>query len=128
MQETPELMALLGQWRRLSEGEGHSITKEDWRSLAEQQSQKSRLQQEIRRIIGQERPAEEGDLRMQEGGRLQMLVPELVSLETRNRDLLHAKRRRKQAELDKLGQTSRNLHGLRRAYGGMQMAAWNSYS
>ena len=60
--------------------------------------------------------------------KLNGVVTKLVALETRNRDVLNAKRLGWQAELERVNQAVCNLRGVRQTYGGAHSHRWHSYS
>jgi len=127
--DTPaDLMSVLAEWRRLTEREAQAILNDDWKNVAEQQQRKAQLREAIDRAResgGAARPTNERD-----GGedKLKAVVTELVALETRNRDVLSAKRQGWQAELERVNGAVRNLRGVRRTYGGVHSHRWHSYS
>ena len=128
MDTAADLMSVLAEWRRLTEREAQAILNDDWKNVAEQQQRKAQLREAIdraRESAGAARPTNERD-----GGedKLKAVVTELVALETRNRDVLSAKRQGWQAELERVNGAVRNLRGVRRTYGGIQSHRWHSYS
>ena len=128
MNTAADLMSVLAEWRRLTEREAQAILNDDWKNVAEQQQRKAQLREAIdraRESAGAARPTNERD-----GGedKLKAVVTELVALETRNRDVINAKRQGCQAELDRVNETVRNLRGVRRTYGGFHSHRWHSYS
>jgi hypothetical protein len=130
MNLTADLMSVLAEWRRLTEREAQAILNDDWKSVAEQQQHKLQLHEQItraRELAGAARTTGT----MGGGGsedKLKEVVTELVALETRNRDVLNAKRQSRQAECARVNETVRNLRGVRRTYGGIQSHRWDSYS
>ena len=128
MDTAADLMSVLAEWRRLTEREAQAILNDDWKNVAEQQQRKAQLREAIdraRESAGAARPTNERD-----GGedKLKAVVTELVALETRNRDVLSAKRQGWQAELERVNGAVRNLRGVRRTYGGVHSHRWHSYS
>jgi hypothetical protein len=130
MNTTPDLLSVLAEWRNLTEREAQAILNDDWKKVAEQQQRKLQLREEIsraRELAGAARTTSDtaggGD-----EDKLNAIVSELVALETRNRDALQTKRQSRQAELARVNETVRNLHGVRRAYGGNHSHRWHSYS
>jgi len=123
-------MLILAEWRRLTEREAQAILSDDWKSVAEQQQRKARLREEltrVRELAGTAPTTGEPD----DGGdedELKAVATELVALETRNREVLSAKRQARQAELQRVNEAVRNLRGVRRAYGSIHSHRWYSYS
>jgi len=130
MQTTDDLMNVLAEWRRLTEREAQAILKDDWKSVSEQQRCKVQLREAISLARDWAGAAQAASGRAGGGGedKLQAAVAELVALETRNRDVLSVKRERCRAELERVNETVRNLHAVRRTYGGSHSHRWHSYS
>jgi len=130
MNAAAQLTRLLAEWQRLTELEGAAILSENWPEVAQHQSAKALLGPDITQALEQFRAARPG------GQTPAPATPDpfaaaaapLLALETRNRDALRAKCQRKRAELAAASQTTRNLQGLRRAYGGANAHLWQSYS
>jgi hypothetical protein len=130
MQKSAELMRLLGEWRRLSEAEGHAIDGGNWGGVADQQAQKLQLQQEIARVIEQPDGATTKVEDTSGGGQPQLgpLVRDLIALEIRNRDVLVTRRQGRQPESQRTARTVRRLQDMRRVYGASADPRWQSYS
>jgi len=130
MDTAADLMSILAEWRRLTEREAQAILNDDWKNVAEQQRRKAQLREPITRARELARGTQATNERAGGGGedKLKVVVTELVALETRNRDVLNAKRQGWQAELDRVNEAVRNLRGVRRTYGGIQSHRWHSYS
>jgi hypothetical protein len=130
MNAAAELMDLLAEWRRITELEGQSIRRDDWNQVAQQQRRKAQLQDPITRALNQVRAGSPDSQARPEPGEspFQSVAAELMAMESRNRELLRDKRRRKRAELDQMNLAARNLHGVRRAYGAPSASLWQSYS
>jgi len=130
MDTAVDLMSVLAEWRRLTEREAQAILSDDWKKIAEQQQRKAQLREAITRAheLADAAPA----TRERAGGAresaLHAAVTELVALETRNREVLSAKRLGLQAELERVNEAVRNLRGVRRTYGGAHSHRWHSYS
>lgn len=120
-----QLLALLEEWRRLTECESDAIQRNDWAGVAEQQQLKKSLRESITRVQQRQAPpAAQGGLDQ----RFQALLGEVVALERRNGEILSAKRQQRQEELLRLHQANRQLQGVRRAYGSTSESWWQSYS
>ena len=129
MKTPAELLRLLEEWRQLTERQAHSILLGDWQTLTEQHAEKQRLARDITRARTALAACQPSSASPSEGeGDVGRLVAELKGMENRNLELLSAKRQNLQAELDRVGGTARNLHGLRRAYGAGAPSWWHSYS
>jgi hypothetical protein len=130
MHKAAELIRLLADWRRLSEGERGAILEGDWSGVADHQARKSQLQQQITLVFDQSHPVPTdrecpSDASQQE---LDALVREVIALEIRNRDLVAEQLQHHQPESQRLAQTVRHLQGVRRAYGPSRGPCWQSYS
>lgn len=130
MNAAAQLTRLLAEWQRLTELEAQAILGDNWPEVAHHQRAKALLGPDITQALQQFRAA-------RPGGQTAALAPPepfaaaaapLVALETRNRDALRAKCQRKRAELESARQMTRNLQGVRRAYGGANPHLWQSYS
>lgn len=125
-----DLMGILAEWRRLTEREAQAILTDDWENVAAQQQQKLQLHEAIARALESAHGGRTASPLAGGGNDLKLnaVVTELVALETRNRDTLAAKRQSRQAEFEHLNETARNLHSVRRTYGGIRSHRWHSYS
>ena len=124
------LTQLYADWRRLTEAETESLREDAWERLAEIHRQKSALQQDI--IAATEPfdaefarhlatvPAAENPFRK--------IVSELILLETRNAEILSAKRAAAEAERASLERSTTNLPHVARSYGHPIGSVWHSYS
>jgi hypothetical protein len=130
MNPAAEVTRLLAEWRRLTELEWQAILEEHWPDLARHQADKALLRPQITRALEQVRAVRPAHQTAVEAGAdpFRAAAAELIALQKRNGDALHAKCRSKRAELEGLSQTRRNLEGLRRAYGGLKAHLWQSYS
>jgi hypothetical protein len=130
MTTTAELRSWLAEWRRLTDLESKAILSDNWQEVAEQQSRKAQLQKELGRALASTctTPFTEVGTSWSMEGKFDSAVSELIALERQNGDLLAAKSKRRQAELERLGMTIRDLQGVRRAYGSSRGPHWQSYS
>jgi hypothetical protein len=130
MRAVTEVLHLLAEWRRLTEREGEAIQNGDWADVAKCQDGKGNLCLDITRAmeemrtgaVGLEQAVAEAECRFA------AIAGELVELESANRDLICAQRERHRSEWERLNHASRNLHGVRRAYGAASPQLWHSYS
>ena len=120
MHTPADLMTLLAEWRTLTEREGEAILKDDWKDVAQQQQRKEQLQTVIEAAHKQNGAGENASLNA--------LVAEIMTLETRNRDVLAAKQQDRRAELQRVTENTRNLRSVRRTYGAIPTQRWQSYS
>ena len=124
------LTQLYADWRRLTEAETESLRRDAWERLAEIHRQKSALQQDIIAAtepfdaefarLGATVPAAENPFRK--------IVSELILLETRNAEILSAKRAAAEAERATLERTTTTLRHVARSYGHPIGSVWHSYS
>jgi len=130
MNTTAELRFWLAEWHRLTDLESKAILSDNWQEVAEQQSRKAQLQTELGRMLALActTPFPHAPTSWAMEGKFDSAVSELMALERQNGDLLAAKRNCRQAELERLAMTLRDLHGVRRAYGSSRGPHWQSYS
>lgn len=130
MDAIADLTLALAEWRQLTDLEGEAIRSDNWQGLAKHQTWKTQLQAEIQSALAFVRAApsaQEHTSRIADG-QFDSVVGELVALESRNRDLIAAKRTRRQAESEGLSRTLHDLHGVKRAYGSGRSLHWQCYS
>jgi hypothetical protein len=130
MNTTADLKFWLAEWRKLTDLESKAILSDNWQEVAEQQSRKAQLQEELGRVLALARatPSPQAHTSAAMAGKFDSAVNELMALEMQNGDFLAAKRKCRQAELERLAMTLRDLHGVRRAYGSSRGPHWQSYS
>jgi hypothetical protein len=130
MNTIAQLRFWLNEWHRLTGLESEAILSDNWQEVAAQQSRKAQLQTELGRAVAlactTRFPQAPTSWAME--GKLDSAVSELMALERQNGDLLAAKRKCRQAELERLAMTLRDLQGVRRAYGSSRGPHWQSYS
>lgn len=118
----------LAEWFELTQAEAGAIQSSKWMRVREIQSGKAALQQLLSAArnrwlaenMGVPSPAAERPLRAE--------VARLVSLETRNAELVTAQMRRALAEREARAEALRNLKRLERSYGRRSGKAWETYS
>lgn len=130
MNASANLTSLLEEWRELTEREYRAILAGNWTLLTEHQSRKKNLREAITRLRGGESAAlpDNKDAAGAEPRSYDLLLSELMVLESRNHDLLSARRQGLLEEKDRLNAMAHNLHGVRRAYGRSHAHHWHSYS
>ncbi|MDB6020634.1 MAG: hypothetical protein JWQ04_491 [Pedosphaera sp.] len=119
MNARQELAGLLDQWLQLTQAEGAAIQAADWAKVREIQTTKARLQPAI------------AETKNKFSGAIPFpaQVGRLLSMETRNSELLAEQVRRVSAEKASLDQAQKNLRRIQRSYvPGTKAAAWNCYS
>ena len=125
MSARQDMAVLLEQWLQFTEAEGVAIESAAWSRVREIQSRKAALKKSLAEV--ELRWLRENSSAVPKPFRAE--VGRLISLETRNADLLAAQLRRAQAEQESLNDATRNLHKIQRSYVRRQLpAAWQSYS
>ena len=117
-------------WEQLTQAEGAAIQSGDWARVAECQQAKQGLQKQIIHLTesAQAECIETGlDSKIFERD-LRPIINNLISMESRNSELLAI--RRQAADLEKLDldQASNNLRRVQKSYSPATAAVWNSYS
>ena len=130
MDPSAEVLELLAEWRRLAQVEKSAIVNEDWARLADLRRGKEPLCVKITETLARARAlaCSNSAVLARAEQSFAARAAELFELETQNRDLIRGKRKAKQAQMDHLATTTRNLQGVRRAYGGSCPQLWQSYS
>lgn len=128
MSARQDINQLLGHWRRLTDAEAGAIQSAAWAALREIQSSKSALQSTISAALEKWSAEHDGVPANTDKHPFRAEVGRLLSLETRNAELLAAQIRRAKAEKQTLADTLRNLRRLSRSYGEKPAKAWESYS
>ncbi|HZQ45842.1 MAG TPA: hypothetical protein VFC07_02425 [Verrucomicrobiae bacterium] len=130
MSTQQEMAKLLEQWLRLTEAEAGAIQSAAWLVLREVQAAKTSLQSRLAQAR-EKWELENPGHGSKTGPVLHPFHAELgrlLSLETRNGELLAAQVRRAQAEKESLKETVRNLRNVQRTYASKPQGAWNCYS
>ena len=125
-----KLAALYTEWRRLTEGETDAIHADAWERLAEIHTQKLALQQQIIAATPASEPASVPVAAHAHStdNPFHPVVQELILLETRNAEILAAKRQAAEAQRADLDRSTQNLRLVQRSYGTHSRSAWHSYS
>ncbi len=116
-----EFTALLDQWRRLTEEEGHAISSGAWAQVENFQSAKALLQPRISEVRERIDPA-------RHESQFRPLIDELIRLERGNQSLLDARRQAAQEQEHDLNRSDRNLRQIQKSYLPPARALWQSYS
>ena len=127
MNSRQEVDQLLGQWFRLTQAEAGAIQSASWPSVGEIQSAKAELQKSLTRALKQW-TAENGRRSMPADHPFHADVSRLISLETRNAELVAVQMRRAQLEKEMRAEGLRNLRRLRRSYGNKSAKTWEACS
>jgi hypothetical protein len=118
---------LLGRWRQLTEAEAGAIQSAAWPDVGSIQSAKTVLQGSLDTALAQW-TLENGLGSVPPDHPFREEVNRLLSLETRNAELLAAQFQRVERERISRAEALRNLHRLRRSYGPKRRNGWESYS
>jgi hypothetical protein len=130
MDTSVDLTLLLSEWRRLTGLEGEAIQNADWPRVAVHQARKTELKEAIQRALSSPRASWSAQGRAARSFEIEFssTVAELIALEQRNFDLLERRRRQRAVDLERVASTLHDLQGVRRAYGSIHQALWQSYS
>ena len=125
MSARQDMAVLLEQWLEFTQAEGIAIESAAWSQVREIQARKAALQKSLAEV--------ERSWRRENSGAVQKPfraeVGRLISLETRNAELLSAQLRRAEAEQESLNDAALNLHKIQRSYVRQPLpTAWQSYS
>lgn len=116
---------LLEQWLEFTQAEGAAIQSAAWAKLRVIQARKADLKKSL--AEAEARWVRENSGAVQKPFRAE--VSRLISLETRNAELLAAQLRRAQAQQESLNDAGRNLRKIQRSYVPRTLpTAWQSYS
>ncbi|HWD17757.1 MAG TPA: hypothetical protein VHB20_00640 [Verrucomicrobiae bacterium] len=129
MDARQQIADLLQQWRELSQAEFKAIQAGDWANLKTLQAAKETLQHGLtaaRETWNAENPTL--SLSPLSEHPFADVVSSLVALETRNEQLLEARRQKVRDRQLLLKQARGNIRRVRHSYAGYAEAKWNSYS
>lgn len=122
-----EVERLLAEWLELTRAEAGAIQSAAWCSVGEIQSSKARLQTSLTRAV-QQWTVENGWQSLPANHPFQARVGRLISLETRNAQLVAAQMLRVQAERRRCAEDLLNLRRLQRSYGRTPAKSWAAQS
>jgi hypothetical protein len=126
MNAREDIARLLEEWRTLTQAEGAAIRSATWAKLREIQARKVDLQKSLAFAEANwlaENPAAVSSKPFQ------LEIGRLISLESRNAELLAAQLRRARLDQERLEQAGRNLRKVRSSYTlGRASTAWQCYS
>jgi hypothetical protein len=115
---TPQIQALLEQWRALTEAESAGLAAGNWPAVARCQEAKQRLRAALTAA---------GGFRL-DGTPLRQLLGDLVAAERRNLEVIGAHLREAGRQKEALDQVWQNLHRMRRAYAPRRRQCWQAFS
>jgi hypothetical protein len=129
MSAQQEIANLLEQWLQLTQAETCAIQAESWPSLKEIQTSKSRLQGRLTQAKEQWEAENPGKVLTGPGNHpFYTDIGRLLSMETRNGELLAIKLRRAHVQRESLNEAARNLRNVQQTYASKSEGAWNRYS
>jgi hypothetical protein len=116
-----EIAELLGEWSRLTHGETEAIQSASWLELQKVQLAKTNLQLQITGAM-------RNGVAEQNVRQFRAEFEELLSLESRNKELLAAQMEKAKLAKAALQKASKNLRRVHHAYARKPEPAWHSYS
>lgn len=124
------LVAAYDAWERWTESEGQAIQAGNWQRVSECQTTKRELQGRIVHLTeaANAESAQAGLDPKDFEPHLRRIVNGLIALETRNAELLAARRQTAAVQMADLDHAGRNLRQVQKSYGQPARAAWHSYS
>ena len=117
-------------WEQLTQAEGAAIQSADWARVAECQQTKQSLKKQIIQLT-ESAQAEciEAGLDSKNFERdLRPIINNLISMESRNSELIAIRRHAADVEKLDLDQAAQNLRRVQKSYSPPASAVWNSYS
>jgi hypothetical protein len=129
MSARQEMARLLDQWLQLTQAEAGAIQSASWAALRNIQSAKSLLQKDVARA-GEKWQVENPGKPLPCGNQhpFRAELSRLLSMATRNGELLVAQLRRARARQESLDNAARNLRKIQRAYSSRSAAGLDHYS
>lgn len=130
MSAKKNLVEAYSSWETITHAEGAAIEQEDWSKVTECQQTKQGLQKKIIHLteaaqaecieFGQDQKTLEREVRR--------IINTLITLESRNAELLAGRKQAAEAQRLELNKTSQNLRRVQKSYSPPSGAIWNSYS
>ncbi len=117
-------------WEQLTQSEREAIQAGDWPRVAQCQAEKQKLQKQIIALTesAQAECIETGsDAKLFERD-LRPVINNLISMETRNSELIAIRRHAAEVERIELDNASNNLRRVQKSYSPPTAPVWNSYS
>lgn len=118
------------EWEQLTQAESAAISGGDWTRVAQCQSEKQKLQKQIISLTesAQAECIETGlDAKHFERD-LRPIINNLISMESRNAELIATRRHAAEVERIELDTASSNLKRVQKSYSAPAAPVWNSYS
>ena len=129
MSAQQEITRILEQWHQLTQAEASAIQSAAWASLKGIQAAKTDLQNQLSRAEEKWEVENPGNAFSTPGKHpFRAELGRLVSMATRNGELLVAQLRRAEAKRESLNEAFRNLRNVQRSYNLRPQGAWNCYS
>jgi hypothetical protein len=122
-----EVNHLLGQWLELTRAEAGAIQAAAWPNVGAIQSSKAALRESLTRALDRWN-LENGRATIPPNHPFRAQVNRLLSLETRNAEIVAAQMRRVQHEQQRNAEDLRNLLRLQRSYGRPSGKNWETFS
>ncbi len=130
MSAKQDLVKAYQSWETLTQDEGAAIERGDWQGVNACQKSKQELQRRIILLtdVARAESVEAGtDLKIFDKD-LRQMVNSLISLETKNSELLAQRRQTAELQRAELDQTSRTLRRMQKSYVAPATSVWQSYS
>ena len=129
MNARQEIAKILEQWLQLTKAEAGAIQSAGWPSLKEIQAAKTGLQNQLARAKEKWEAENPGEaFSGPDKHPFHSELSRLLSLATRNGELLTAQLRRAHAERESLNEAFRNLRKVQQSYSAKPHGAWDCYS
>jgi hypothetical protein len=129
MNAQQETAKILEQWLQLSQAEAGAIQRAAWADLKEIQAAKTHLQKDLAQARKKWEAENAGNTLSNSGKHpFHAELGRLISLATRNGELLAAQLRRAHAKRDSLNEAIRNLRKVQRSYSAKARGVLNCYS
>lgn len=130
MSAKKNLVEAYSSWEKLTHAEGAAIAQEDWFKVSEYQQTKLGLQKQIIHLTeaAQAECIEAGQDQKTLEREVRRIINALITLESRNAELLAGRKQAAETRKLELEQASHNLRRVQRSYSPPTGASWNSYS
>lgn len=130
MSAKKNLVEAYGSWEKITHTEGAAIEQEDWAKVTECQQTKLGLQRKIIHLTeaAQAECIESGQDQKTLEREMRRIINKLISLESRNAELLAGRKQAAEVRRLELDQSAQNLRRVQKSYSPPANAIWNSYS
>ncbi len=129
MSARQQIADLLDQWLQLTQAEAGAIQSATWPSLRDIHADKATLQKRLTEAREKWETENSGKALGGPGKHpFYARIGKLLSLETRNAELLAAKLRHAHAQRESLNEAARNLRNVRQSYALKPAGVWNGCS